>query len=77
MKLIDIIRLGIIAIALLLGYYGIMNVIELLGLFATNESVGDDKNSMYLLLKAIGFLAASFILIKTNRKIANFIEGQK
>jgi uncharacterized membrane protein YjfL (UPF0719 family) len=80
MKQVDFIRLGIIAIALLLAYNGIVGLIGVID-FLVDLVMSNYKQEgwglLNLLLKIICFFVASFLLIKNSRKISNFIDEQK
>ena len=77
MKEVDIVRLGIVAIAIIFGYMAILNFINFISAFPNVYSVGDGQVHFSILLKALGCAAACLLLVKFNRKIAALIEGQK
>jgi hypothetical protein len=72
MKHDDMIRLGIVAVAIIFGYLAILNVINFIS-FLPEEG----KVNFGLFLKAFGCGVACVLLIKLNRKIAALIDRQK
>jgi hypothetical protein len=80
MKQTDIIRLGIIAIALIFAYHGITYVIgfvEFLFEMALSEGRVPGKGIGGFFLKMACFFVAALLLIKNSRRMAIFIDGQK
>ena len=79
MKQADIIRLGVIAIALLLAYNGIIHLIEfidvLIGMIIS--SYPEEVRGLTIGLKVIGYFVFSWLLMKNSRKISNYIDDQK
>ena len=73
----DFIRLGIIAVAMLFGYYAIVNLIDFISSLPARYSIGGGPVSTGVLLRFACFVLASWIIIKYNRKIARFIDDQK
>ena len=80
MKQTDIIRLGIIAVALFLAYNGIMYLIGLVD-FLFNAALRDynpgGQGILSFLLNTICLLGVSVLLIKNSRRISVFIDEQK
>ncbi len=77
MKHDDIIRLGIVAVAIIFGYLAILNFINFISAFPTVFSVGDGKVHLSIFLKAFSCGVACVLLVKFNRKIETLIEDQK
>jgi hypothetical protein len=82
MKQVEIIRLGIIAVALFLGYefivYSIEFICNLAQVLANSDVYKlEGRGILYLILKMAGFFAASYLLIRNSRRISEFIESQK
>jgi len=80
MNQINIIRMGLIAVALFLGYSGIVcliNFIDYLLELAFSSDKPGALGFLNLLLRTFCFFAASYLLIKNSRKIAAFIDEQK
>jgi hypothetical protein len=77
MKQSEIIRLGIIAIGLLCGYWSIVNLVDVISALSESpyEKYGQGSAKFYF-PRAICFFVVSFILIKNSRKISNFIDKQ-
>ena len=71
MNAAEIIRLLILAVAILLGYHAIVNLVDFVGSFPNG------KFPVSLLLRAAAFAVGSWMLIKYNRKIAYFIDRQR
>jgi len=71
MNAAEIIRLLILGVAILLGYYAIVNLVDFVGFFPNG------KIPLSILFRAVGFAVASWFLIRYNRKIAFFIDQQR
>ena len=69
MKPVEIIRLGIIAIALLLLYQGILAMVGLISIIGSGG-----PGFLGLFLRAIFLFAAFYVLIRNSRRISNFVE---
>ena len=80
MNQINIIRLGVIAVALFLAYSGIVCLINFID-YLLDLAISVDKPGalgfLKLLLRTFCFFAASYLLIKNSRKIALLIDEQK
>ena len=79
MKQADIIRLGIIAIALLIAYQGIILLVTfidfLFTFFASGEKEG--QGGFYFIVKLFILFGISYLLIRNSRRISVFIDEQK
>ncbi len=80
MKPADIIRLGVIAIALIIAYQGIMATIAfidyLLQLIFTHGEYKSENGIVYFFIKLVCLFGISWLLIRNSRKISNYIDRQ-
>jgi hypothetical protein len=79
MKPVDLIRLVIIAIALLLAYNGLIYFIELIDFLidlSLHNFKQEGKGGLSFILKIVCFFVLSFLLIKNSRKISTFVDEQ-
>ena len=80
MKQVDIIRLGLIGIALIFAYRAINGLIEFMNyLFAlwAVEYKTEGRGAFYFIVQLIFLFGTAFLLIKNSRRIAIFIDEQK
>jgi hypothetical protein len=80
MKQVDIIRLGLIGIALIFAYRGINGLIEFLNFLFTfwaSEYKPEGRGAVYFIVQLIFLFGTAFLLIKNSRRIAGFIDEQK
>ena len=78
MKQSEIIRLGVIAIALVFAYQGIMYIIAFIEFLITSMTVDGTLNGiMNLLWKLIAYFGTAYLLVRNSRRIALFIDEQR
>ena len=68
MRQAEMIRLGVIALALLLAYSCVVSVVDFVSEFP--------HAGLRMVLRATCFAAASWVLIRYSRRITNFIDRQ-